>query len=164
MAHYDRANARPGADALRTPPGDVAFTATYNAKSGAASFSPANRTCANVSCHGGQTTPDWQTATANAIDVVNACTSCHGPGTTQYNGYSSGRHELHIAYFGRSSTTCKRCHDPAKVNVSGHFQNLATPQFEQAAESTILSTVRYNGNTCSPVLGSLTGCHNKETW
>ncbi len=164
LSHYNRANARPGENALRVPPGDVAFLATYNAKSGAASFSAANRTCSNVRCHGGQATPDWQTSTANAIDVVNACTSCHVPGTTQYNSYSSGQHEEHISEFGRSATTCKRCHDPTKVNVTGHFQNLATAAYEQAPSTTILSSVRYNGNSCSPVLGSLVGCHSREDW
>ena len=164
LPHYDRANARPGADALRVPPGDVAFLAAYNGKSGSASFNASTRSCANVSCHGGQATPDWQTASANAIDVVNACTSCHVPGTTQYNSYFSGRHEVHLEFFGRSSTTCKRCHDEATVNENGHFQNLATREFEQTPASTILSTVRYNGNTCNPVLGSFTGCHSKRNW
>ena len=61
LEHYNRANARPGKDALRVPPGDVAFLGTYNAESGPAAFNPATRTCSNVICHGGQATPDWQT-------------------------------------------------------------------------------------------------------
>ena len=133
LEHYNRANARSGKNALRVPPGDIAFLAAYNAKSGPASFNATNRTCSNVICHGGQATPDWQTATANAIDVPNACLSCHVSGTTQYNSYFSGEHARHISAFGLSATTCKRCHDVAKVNVSGHFQNLATPAFEQPA-------------------------------
>jgi predicted CxxxxCH...CXXCH cytochrome family protein len=168
LEHYNRANARPGKDALRVPPGDVAFLGTYNAQSGPAAFNPANRTCSNVICHGGQATPDWQTATTNAIDVVNACTSCHVAGTTQYNSYFSGRHGSHITEFGLSATTCKRCHDEAKVNVIGHFQNLATPEFEQAPPETILPDVQYIGNTCSPT-GELTDCHagnrnRNRTW
>jgi predicted CxxxxCH...CXXCH cytochrome family protein len=143
---------------LRVPPGDVAFLGTYNAQSGPAAFDPANRTCSNVICHGGQATPDWQTATTNAIDVVNACTSCHISGATQYNSYFSGRHGSHITEFGLSATTCKLCHDEAKVNVTGHFQNLATPGFEQAPPETIRLDVQYIGNTCSPT-GVLAGCH-----
>ena len=113
LEHYNRANARPGKDALRVPPGDVAFLGTYNAESGGpAAFNPANRTCSNVICHGGQATPDWQTPKVDAIDVVNACTSCHVAGTTQYNSYFSGRHDrAHHRRFGLSATTCKRCHD-----------------------------------------------------
>jgi predicted CxxxxCH...CXXCH cytochrome family protein len=162
--HYDRANARPGKDALRVPPGDVAFLEEYNAKSGAAAFTAANRTCSNVICHGGQETPDWQTATANAIDVPNACLSCHISGDTQFNSYFSGRHDSHIAEFGLSAATCKRCHDETKVNVSGHFQDLATPAFEQPARETILPAVEYKGNSCDPEEGDLTGCHGREDW
>jgi predicted CxxxxCH...CXXCH cytochrome family protein len=158
LEHYNRANARPGKDALRVPPGDVAFLGTYNAQSGPAAFNPENRTCSNVICHGGQATPDWQTPEADSIDVVNACTSCHVAGTTQYNSYFSGRHDTHITEFGLNATTCKLCHDVAKVNVTGHFQNLATPEFEQAPGETILPDVQYIGNTCNPT-GDLTGCH-----
>jgi len=168
-AHYDRANARPGKNALRVPPGDVAFLAVYNAKAGAASFDNAARTCANVSCHGGQTTPDWRTATADAIDVPNACPSCHvsgtAPGIPEYNSYFSGRHASHIDNaFGLSAATCKRCHDVAKVSVSGHFDNLATPAFEQSPQETILPAVGYNGNRCNPAAGGLTGCHGNRGW
>lgn len=159
LSHYNRANARLGMDALRVPPGEVAFLAAYDAKSGTSSFNAANRTCSNVSCHGGQTTPDWQAA-AGTIDVVNACTSCHFSGTTQYNSYNSGKHEVHVARFGRSSTTCKQCHDATKVNVTGHFQNLATYAFEQSPSATILPAVGYNRSrsTCDPA------CHGKEKW
>jgi predicted CxxxxCH...CXXCH cytochrome family protein len=164
LEHYNRANARPGKNALRVPPGDIAFLPAYNAESGTAAFNPTSRTCSNVICHGGQATPDWQTATANAIDVPNACLSCHVSGTPQYNSYFSGDHARHISAFGLSATTCKRCHDVAKVNVSGHFQNLATPAFEQPPPETILPAVRYNGNTCNPQAGGLTGCHGSKKW
>jgi len=165
IEHYDRANARPGKDALRVPPGDIAFLTNYNAKSGTAIFTAANRTCSNVNCHGGQATPDWPTATADAIDVPNACLACHVSGTTQYNSYFSGKHASHIDnVFGLSATTCKRCHDEAKVNVSGHFQNLATPVFEQKPKDTILPAVRYNKGTCNPQEGGLTGCHGSMKW
>jgi predicted CxxxxCH...CXXCH cytochrome family protein len=164
LEHYNRANALPGKDALRVPPGDVAFLEAYNAESGPAAFNPANRSCSNVICHGGQATPDWQTPEDDAIDVVNACTSCHVAGTTQFNSYVSGRHNKHIAEFGLSAATCKRCHDAAKVNVTGHFQNLATPAFEQPPGETILPAVGYNGNSCNPQEGGLTGCHGRENW
>jgi predicted CxxxxCH...CXXCH cytochrome family protein len=164
LEHYNRANARTGKNALRVPPGDIAFLTAYNAKSGPASFNATTRTCSNVICHGGQATPDWQTATANAIDVPNACLNCHGSGTAQYNSYFSGDHNRHIVLFGLSATTCKRCHDVSKVTVSGHFQNLATPAFEQPASQTVLPAVGYNGKTCNPQAGGLTGCHGSKKW
>ncbi|HZW36110.1 MAG TPA: CxxxxCH/CxxCH domain-containing protein [Candidatus Deferrimicrobiaceae bacterium] len=163
LSHYNRANARSGKDALRVPPGDIALLAEYNAMSGTSAFTAANRTCSNVICHGGQATPDWQTA-ADAIDVPHACLNCHVSGTTQYNSYNSGKHEGHITVFGLGASTCTRCHDVAKVNVSGHFQNLATPAFEQPASETILPNVRYDGTTCNPQAGGLTGCHKSKQW
>ena len=164
LEHYNRANARSGKNALRVPPGDIAFLATYNAKSGTAAFDAANRTCSNVVCHGGQATPDWQTATSDAIDVPNACLSCHVSGTAQHNSYFSGEHIRHLNEFGLSAATCKRCHDVTKVNVSGHFQNLATPAFEQSPRKTILPAVHYNKGTCNPEEGGLTGCHSSAKW
>ncbi len=162
LNHYNRANARPGMDALRVPPGDAAFLAAYNAKSGAAAFDNSSLLrCTNVSCHGGQATPNWQTGT---IDVVNACTSCHVSGTTQYNSFHSGQHSLHVGVFGLSAATCKRCHDATKVNVAGHFDNLATTAFEQTPASTVLPATRYNGTTCNPSAGGLSGCHGQQTW
>ncbi len=164
LEHYNRANALSGKNALRVPPGDISFPGAYNAMSGTAAFTVATRTCSNVICHGGQATPDWQTATSNAIDVPNACLSCHVSGPTQHNSYFSGEHTMHINAFGLSATTCTRCHDVSKVNVSGHFQNLATPAFDQPAADTILPAVRYNGNTCNPNAGGLSGCHSNERW
>jgi predicted CxxxxCH...CXXCH cytochrome family protein len=144
----------------------VAFLSAYNAKSGAASFNATGRTCTNVICHGGQTTPDWQTATANAIDVPNACLSCHASGTSQYNSYNSGEHSRHVSEFGSGAAACKLCHDVTKVdgNTTGHFVNLATPAFEQLPGNTILPAVQYNGTSCNPQAGGLTGCHGSENW
>lgn len=164
LEHYNRANARPGKNALRVPPGDLSFLAAYNSKFTAASFNPAARTCANVSCHGGQTTPDWQTTTANAIDVPNACLSCHVSGTSQYNSFFSGKHSKHINEFGLSAATCKRCHDVTKVNVTGHFDGLATQAFEQLPRNTLNAALGYNGTSCNPSAGGLSGCHGSKNW
>lgn len=170
LDHYNRANARTGMDALRAAPGDVVFLAGYNAQSGAAAFTAASRTCSNVICHGGQATPDWQTATADAIDVPNACLECHVSGTTQYNSYYTGQHTFHIGRFGLNASTCKLCHDVTKVNVSGHFDNLSTTGFEQSPAATILPAVRYINGSCNPRAGGLpvatgqrTGEHGRNT-
>jgi predicted CxxxxCH...CXXCH cytochrome family protein len=146
-------------------PGAVSIDTTFNAKAGTSTFTPASLTCSNVSCHGGQTTPDWEAASSNPINVLNACLDCHSSGTTQYNSYHSGSHNIHISRFGLSASTCRICHDSEKVNVSGHFSNLATHAFEQAASATILSQLRYEGGGCNPRSGGLFfGCHGREKW
>jgi hypothetical protein len=52
----------------------------------------------------------------------------------------------------------------SKVSVTGHFDNLATIAFEQPARQTILLAVEYNGSSCNPQEGGLTGCHRRENW
>jgi predicted CxxxxCH...CXXCH cytochrome family protein len=156
LSHYNRT--RP----TRVSPGSVAFVTTYNAKSGASGFDNSSLLrCTNVSCHGGQATPNWRTGT---IDVVNACLSCHVSGTTQYNSYNSGQHSKHLSQFGSSAATCKRCHNVTTVNVAGHLTGLATSAFEQTARSTLLTATGYNGTSCNPSAGGLSGCHGSENW
>jgi predicted CxxxxCH...CXXCH cytochrome family protein len=111
LNHYNRAKSR-------VPPGDVAFLATYNAESGASSFSSAALSCSNVSCHGGPATPNWQTG---AIDVNTQCSNCHALGTAQYNSYNSGEHEFHVVEQGLS---CTLCHNTTTLAVD-HFTTLA---------------------------------------
>jgi predicted CxxxxCH...CXXCH cytochrome family protein len=157
LAHYNAA-------VSRTAPGNVAFSATYNAKTGASSFdNSAALTCSNVSCHGGQTTPNWRTG---SIDVNNQCTVCHASGTAQYNSYNSGEHSLHITEFGASATTCKYCHNTATLAVS-HFTALNTQAMEGPASATIggtgtlVTTYVPSTGSCSPRTGV---CHGTETW
>ena len=157
LNHYNRANARPGLNALRVPPGDAAFLATYNAKTGASSFSATALTCSNVSCHGGQANFNWQTGTLN---VNTQCTSCHASGTAQFNSYNSGRH-MNVGQ--HVSNGCTSCHDTARLAL-GHFTNLATSAFEQAPSATLLTGLQYNGATCNPGAGGISGCHDQETW
>jgi predicted CxxxxCH...CXXCH cytochrome family protein len=161
LAHYNRANAIPGENALRVPPGDAAFLATYNAETGASSFdNSAALSCSNVSCHGGQTTPSWQTGT---LDVNNQCTNCHVSGTSQYNSYNSGEHTRHLNDFGTSSTTCKYCHNTATLAVN-HFTTLSTPAMEGPASATIggagtlITTWVPATQSCTPA------CHGTKTW
>jgi predicted CxxxxCH...CXXCH cytochrome family protein len=130
----------------------LSLATMYNAKTGGASYA-ANGTCSNVSCHGGQTTPVWSTGT---IDVNTQCTSCHTSGTTQYNSYV-GRHSKH------SNKSCTDCHDTALLAVN-HFTHLETIAMEGPASSTLRSQLRYNGTSCNPSAGGLTGCHGSENW
>jgi predicted CxxxxCH...CXXCH cytochrome family protein len=145
---------------------NVAFLATYNAETGgAATYNPANRTCSNVTCHGGQTTPDWQTATADAIVVPDACLSCHASGTAQFNSFNSGEHGFHIGLFGLTAATCKRCHNTTTLAVN-HFTTLATSAMEGPASATVGGTgtnvTSYSAGSCTPQAG--VGCHGTRTW
>jgi len=121
---------------------DVQFLSAYNAKSGAASHS-AGGTCSKVSCHGGQTTPVWQSGT---IDVNTQCTSCHAFGTTEYNSISpvnsstTGRHDVHVNGQG---IACTECHDTAKLALV-HFNDLNTSVMTQAY-STLSNSLNYTG-------------------
>ncbi|GAB4373080.1 MAG: hypothetical protein Kow00128_22370 [Deltaproteobacteria bacterium] len=167
QAHYDRANNRPLLNALRVPPGDASFAAAYNAKSGTASFNSSNFTCSKVSCHGGQTTPHWRTG---AINVDTDCAKCHILGTTEYNSYNSGKHNLHVNDKIPSKRpdivpTCIACHDTARL-AGGHFSNLATTGFEQAPGATLRTGLNYSSTTrsCTPSNVWNTGCHGTKTW
>jgi predicted CxxxxCH...CXXCH cytochrome family protein len=135
---------------------DVILDPAYNAKSGAAAFSATSFTCSNIICHGGQTTPNWRTGT---IDVNTQCSSCHASGTAQYNSYNSGRHSVSA----HSNNGCTSCHDTAKLATS-HFTNLDPPISATTASATIKDAVNFNGNSCNPSAGGLTGCHGSHTW
>ena len=52
----------------------VSVLATYNAKGATALYKAAGYTCSNISCHGGQTTPNWRTG---SIDVNSQCLVPH---------------------------------------------------------------------------------------
>jgi predicted CxxxxCH...CXXCH cytochrome family protein len=154
-AHYDRANGRPGMGG-RVPPGDLAFDNTYNARSGVSFFDNTLSvlSCSNVNCHGGQTTPNWQTG---SINVDTQCTSCHAYGTSQFNSYNSGRHNLEE----HRSGACTVCHNTTTL-AAGHFTALSTQAMEGPASATIGGgTTRvngYSGGTCTNT------CHEPERW
>jgi predicted CxxxxCH...CXXCH cytochrome family protein len=148
LNHYNAAKSR-------VPPGDVAFPATYAAQSGASAFdNSAALSCSNVSCHGGQATPNWQTG---AIDVNTQCTSCHTTDTTtQFNGPTSANHNR-----AEHQVACTACHNATTLAVN-HFTNLATPALEGPASATIggFAITSYVPATRS----CTTSCHGNETW
>ncbi len=131
---------------------DLGLPANYDAKSGMAVVNN-DSTCSNVSCHGGQTTPDWWTG---QLAVASECTACHASGTSQYNSYNSGDHRRHSGY------ACTVCHNTTKL-AAQHFSNLSTTAFEGAASATIgggsTRISSYDPNTKRCV-----GCHSAETW
>jgi predicted CxxxxCH...CXXCH cytochrome family protein len=130
---------------------NVIFDPVYNAISGAAAYNAGSNTCTNVSCHGGQTTPNWFTGT---ISVNTQCTSCHASGQGQYNGYYSGKHSDH------SGRGCTECHDTTKLS-SVHFNDLNTTTMTQAYQ-TLLNSLNYTG-TGGGTFGTCTiNCHNED--
>ncbi len=158
---------------------DVVIDPMFNDKSpGAPSYTGgATGTCANVSCHGGQTTPAWDNLSAtNSINInltsgatqTAECSKCHDFGGTEYNGFQSGKHQIHI-FSGNSN--CDDCHD---AQPAGHFllANLQTAPMVNpsdvgpgAGSYSDSTTVMANGmffdatgdsGTCS---NTGTGCH-----
>ena len=129
---------------------DVIIDPTYNAKSGTAAYNPASVTCSNVSCHGGQATPNWLTGT---INVNTQCASCHISGTAQYNSYFSGQHSLHVGL-----AACTECHDTTKL-AGVHFSDLNTTAMINSYQ-TILSGLNYTGTATALGTCTLT-CHGE---
>jgi len=136
--HYANANAR---TVSPTAPASVAMDPAFKAKSGNPSFSPASLTCSNVSCHGGQTTPDWQAGTLNASTQ---CTACHGVSAsagavTQFND-AFGRHSQgsHDATKPANSIACTTCHnmDNGTQGALAHFKYLNTSAVDGVATGT----------------------------
>lgn len=129
----------------------VTFPTNYNAKSGPASFDAQTGTCANVSCHGGVTTPTWKTG---KIDTNTQCQACHVSGTTQYNGYVGLHYPAHDFFL----DNCSTCHDNQKL-AEVHFTNLQTPVIEGKAGLTIAGNNQVydvNAKTC------ITYCHGDK--
>ncbi len=109
---------------------DVVIAPAYDAKTDDPAVRNPDSTCAGVSCHGGQTTPNWWTG---SIDVDTECTACHAYGSTQYNSYFSGEHDTHVL---DNNISCTACHNPAALAVD-HFSGLDTRIFEGEPGETI---------------------------
>lgn len=170
LAHYNAANARKG-----TPvgPAPVAFDPKFNAKSGAAAWSAANLTCSNVSCHGGQTAPNWRTGVLDASNVATSntyCNACHAYGTGQYNSYNSGGGDGHQKHVLDKRFLCAECHNvrtgPA---AAAHFAALGTPAMEGPASGSIAFPPSVTGNPSSsspvydpPTRGCALTCHSEN--
>jgi predicted CxxxxCH...CXXCH cytochrome family protein len=148
----------------------VAFSAAYNAKAANALYNAAG-SCANVSCHGGITTPLWR---GGRINPLTQCTICHQAGTAaglpQANSYYSGEHSRHLVDIGM---LCTDCHDMSVVSgAAAHFSNLNTPSFELSPASTMRAPLNFNSSaaSCSPGTSPPAGsfsfgvCHPVRNW
>lgn len=154
LKHYDT-----------SAPANVAFLTPYNAKTGPATFtpdpsSPGTGTCSNVSCHGGQQTPDWA---SGRIDVDQDCTSCHQVGTAfqtpQYNSPYSGQHRFHVESL---RLNCTVCHDPAQLEGE-HFIGLDTSGFEGNPAATLRDFTHFDPQTQTCTNNNSGVCHDGET-
>jgi len=150
--HYNLAKAR-------VAPGDVALLATYNAQTVPFSFDNTALSCSNVSCHGGQATPNWQTG---AIDPNTQCTSCHIFGTTQFNSYNSGEHQRHVVEEGLA---CMVCHNTTTLAVD-HFTTLADNTISPTIAAATVGGAGTGIITWTPGAGTsgtcLAVCHSSE--
>ncbi|MCE1229116.1 MAG: CxxxxCH/CxxCH domain-containing protein, partial [Firmicutes bacterium] len=158
QTHYANANKR-ATTPVTGGPGSVAIASTFNAKSGPASItsSASAFTCSNVSCHGGQTTPGWQTGTLT-VNATTYCTACHVARSTatQYND-ATGRHVNPSNH----RQTCDYCHDmtQAKSGAQNHFKYLDTPAVSGVggtpADQYPSDTIKFGGGA-QPATGALT--------
>ena len=166
--HYTGANRGPNGTPTGIGPAPVAINALFKAKTGTLGTTPSLSafTCNAVSCHGGQTTPGWQ---SGKVTVANQCSSCHASGTGQYNSYNSGQHGKH------SGALCTDCHDVTTANGSGatnHFNTLNTSALEGPVTGTIVFSAAATGNrtytnnqcTLTCHFGGNTKNHNPESW
>jgi predicted CxxxxCH...CXXCH cytochrome family protein len=136
-------------------PANISGLLTYDTKSGMFTYNSTNRSCTNVSCHGGQATPDWMAGTLN-VDAD--CKKCHERGTNQYNSYNSGEHLKHIR---EENLFCTECHDPNKL-ADDHFAGLDTSWFEGRADATLKDSLGYNPGTNRGC--NVAGCHKEKNW
>ena len=127
--HYSNASKRVAIPKSATTPASVAIVTTFNAKSGTAGTTPSTSafTCSNISCHGGQVTPGWQTGTLT-VNANTYCITCHKITSTslQFND-AIGVHNNPTAH----NQTCDHCHDMNattnnKAGVTNHFKYLDT--------------------------------------
>jgi predicted CxxxxCH...CXXCH cytochrome family protein len=159
QTHYSNANKRV-ATPITAGPASVSIAAAFNARSGTAGTvaSPSAFTCSNVSCHGGQTSPGWQTGTL-AVNATTYCIACHKitSTATQYND-ATGRHNSPNNH----NQTCDYCHDmtQAKPGAQNHFKYLDTTAVSGAPTGTPSDqfpsdTVKFGGGA-TPATGALT--------
>lgn len=146
-----------------TEPADIKMLATYKAQTGTLTYNAGGNSCNGVKCHGGETTPNWDTGT---INVGTDCHDCHTVNVSQYNSPRSGRHRLHVNNEGFACTECHNYDDPVDRSSNSspeqlsvkHFAGLDTNSFEGDPDRTIRNYMNYNGSSCA--FGRLGRCHN----
>jgi predicted CxxxxCH...CXXCH cytochrome family protein len=146
---------------------NVAFLARHNDKGVTAAYTPAaggsnanGGTCANVNCHGAQTTPNWRTQ--NGINVDTQCASCHRLSSSsgsraRLNDYTNSVMP-HTSPSEHAAAACTVCHDTALLTQSLHFGKLDnTAAWMNAGGQTIKASIGYPGRDSG---GSARKCNN----
>lgn len=123
QTHYSNANTRLAGHPIAGP-ASVAINLTFNSQASTAgtTASASAFTCSNTSCHGGQTTPGWQSGTLT-VNATTYCNACHVVNAAEYNA-PTGRHSSP----GEHQQTCDTCHSmtQAKPGAQNHFKYLDT--------------------------------------
>ncbi len=124
--------------------------------------------CANVSCHGGKTTPAWYGG------VAPACQSCHEQGTAQnapqLNSYYSAGHAYHLAKINRITGVtiiCTDCHNVQLMTSAQHFSGILSRTFSQPGATvggvgTYLPPYNVSSKTCSAAYCHTLGIPNPK--
>jgi predicted CxxxxCH...CXXCH cytochrome family protein len=101
-------------------------------------FNVTTRTCSGVSCHGGQTTPAWDTPSAG-------CTTCHG------NPPVGTGHSTHLAL---SGATCATCHSGAGAGTPLHANGTVNISHNFNVTTRTCSAASCHGGQTSPIWNS----------
>lgn len=162
----------------------VALSATFKLAGATLSYNPTAKTCSGVSCHGGRTTPSWETGAFDTNSNA-GCAVCHesGAGNAQapYNSYRSGKqstffpgknlHDFHLAS-GLStppSASCTDCHGTARL-APIHFIGLDQQDLSlRPAGSRPSDTIGGEGSSVTDYEPSNRGnctnnCHDTRNW
>jgi predicted CxxxxCH...CXXCH cytochrome family protein len=132
------------------------MNALFKARTGTLGTTPSLTafTCNAVSCHGGQTTPGWQSGKLN-FNATTYCMACHkiASTATQYND-ATGRHNNPNNH----NQTCDYCHDMNKATnnktgVINHFKYLDTQAVRVSPDQLSSDTVKFGGGA-TPATGS----------
>ncbi len=134
----------------------LSMQTTYKANSGTAiAYDAASQTCSKISCHGGQTTPNW---VIGSLDVNSQCGACHISGTTEYNSYFSGEHSTHLGT--QVGAACTDCHDTTRL-AAVHFSDLNTTAMPDAY-LTLLNALNYTGAGGGTFGNCTINCHDEN--
>lgn len=118
-----------------TLPGDFKASATdaigYNA----------DGTCANVSCHGGITTPSWTGTISVTAGNNSICYQCHSQGgaagSPRFNSFYSGSYQgtnLHAYHLVQQNANCTDCHNIGSLtSYQQHYSGIASRSFTAPA-------------------------------
>jgi predicted CxxxxCH...CXXCH cytochrome family protein len=132
----------------------VAIDPTFNSMGSVAGTAGTTAmTCSNISCHGGQTTPAWQTGTITN-NATTYCMACHKitSTATEYND-ATGRHNNPNAH----NQTCDYCHVMTQTTqgAQNHFKYLDNTAVRQAPDQLSSDTIKFGGGS-QPATGALT--------